>query len=108
MNDTAKRDLLGTVKYRPCLVLHAGRAANGEADVPSQEASGGQVVALLCGLSHKIRIPAIRIRECRFINKILRIRIPESLFSYCENKDTGNSDFMGQTAVHEYAGREII
>ena len=50
------------------------------------------------GLSHKIRIPAIRIRECRFINKILRIRIPESLFSYCENKDCGNSDFMGQTA----------
>ena len=59
----------------------------------------GQVVALLCGLSHKIRIPAIRIRECRFINKILRIRIPESLFSYCENKDCGNSDFMGQTAA---------
>ena len=36
------------------------------------------------------------IRECRFVNKVLRICIREPLFSYCENKDSGrNPDFYG-------------
>ena len=37
----------------------------------------------------------MQIRECRFVNKVLRIRIRESLFTYCENKDARIPIFMG-------------
>ena len=40
----------------------------------------------------------MRIGECRFVNKFIRIRIRESLFSYCENKDSRIRIFMGLAA----------
>ena len=41
------------------------------------------------------RCSQMRIGECRFVNKFIRIRIRESLFFYCENKDSRIRIFMG-------------